>query len=132
MEAMLTENQIQRLGRLVRLAPYLDQAMQRKLLDLIRDLKAAEGMGWLPQSAIQPMVDAVGDQQIRDIVNDLRSGVGEPGGFLGPTPKTELRQPPRAKHIPLEPPPGIPIMDEMMDVQDALDKRELEKRLRGG
>jgi hypothetical protein len=131
MEAMLTENQVERLARLVRLAPYFNQEQVAGLLKLIRDLKMAEGAGWMPQSAIQPMVDAVGDQQMSEIVNDLRSGPGEPGGFLGPTPKTAPREPPRARHIPLEPPPGIPIMDKMMDVQDALDKRELEKRLRG-
>ena len=77
------------------------------LRQFIRDLKAAEGAGCMPQSAIQPMVDAVGDQQMRDIVADLRGfGRAEPGGFLGPQ-KTEPREPVRAKHIPLEPPPGI-------------------------
>jgi hypothetical protein len=132
-EVMLTQNQLERLARLVRLAPYFNQEQLEGLSKLVRDLKAAESAGVMPQSAIPPMVDAVGDRQMRDIVADLRGfGQAQPGGFLGPTTKSEPRQALRATHIPLEPPPGVRICDEMMDVQDALDKRELEKRLRGG
>jgi hypothetical protein len=104
-----------------------------KLLALIREAKAMFGSGVMPQSAIKAMTDVVDDKLAREIVSDLRSGVGEPGGFLGP----EKR---RAKEkgsgwqapSPLESPPGVAICDQMMDVQDALDKRDLEKRLRGG
>jgi hypothetical protein len=38
---MLGGDDIQRLRRLVNLAPYMDKEMQEKLLKLIRDLKAA-------------------------------------------------------------------------------------------
>jgi hypothetical protein len=79
---MLTENMIEQLARLTRLAPYMDKEWQGKLLDLIRDLKAAEAEGTFPASAIGDLVKAVGDQQVRDIVNDLRSAGRTVPGFL--------------------------------------------------
>jgi hypothetical protein len=64
-------------------------------------------------------------------VNDLKGfGQAQPGGFLGPQ-KSEPRPAARSRHIPLESPPGLKYVDMQMDVADALDKRELEKRLRG-
>jgi hypothetical protein len=121
---MISDNDIQRLGRLVRLAPYMNQEQREGLLKLVRDLKAADAAGWMPQSAIQPMVDAVGDQQMRDIVADLRTfGRAQPGGWLDPG-KSEPRQAPRSMYIPLEPPPGVAICDQMLDVQDAIDRAE--------
>jgi hypothetical protein len=83
---MLTENELQRIGRLVRLAPYMDQEMRAKFLKLIRDLKVAEGQGIMPESAISDMAKAVPDQLVREIVADLRSGPAVPGSIV-PTPR---------------------------------------------
>ena len=100
-----------------------------KLLALIREAKAMFGSGVMPQSAIKAMTDVIDDKLAREIVSDLRSGVGEPGGFVGP-------EKPRAKEkgsgwrnpTPLEPPPGVAICDQLMDVQDKIDRAE---RIRG-
>jgi hypothetical protein len=128
---MLTENQIQRVARLVRLAPHMNKEQVAGLLQLIRDLRAADSAGWMPNSAVQTMVDAVGDAQVRDIVNDLKGGRAEPG-FLPPD-----GSPPKEKgsgwQRPTEmgSPPGIKYVDQLVDAQDAQDRRDLEKRLRG-
>ena len=100
-----------------------------KLLALIREAKAMFGSGVMPQSAIKAMTDVVDDKLAREIVSDLRSGVGEPGGFLGPE-KTVAKEKGSGWQAPspLESPPGVAICDQMMDVQDALDKRDLERR----
>jgi hypothetical protein len=153
MADMLTQNQIERLGRLVKLAPYFNQEQREGLLKLIRDLKAAEGAeGTMPNSAIADLVRAVPDKLCAEIVRDLKgAGNTVPGGFLSPQAKPldeALRpDPPKDERpsymrpekprgwqnpIPLEPPSGVAICDEMMDVQDRLDRRDLEKRLRGG
>ena len=68
---MLRNDDIQRLQRLVNLAPLMTQEMQQGLLDLIRKLKAADGHGCgLPASAIAEMEKAVPTDLIREIVND--------------------------------------------------------------
>jgi hypothetical protein len=121
---MLTNDQVQRLERLMQLAPHMTVEMQGKFLELIRDLKAADAASIMPSSAIQKMAEAVDDKQMRDIVADLRSfGRAEPGGWLDPG-KSEPRQAPRSMYIPLEPPPGVAICDQMLDVQDAIDRAE--------
>jgi hypothetical protein len=110
----------------------MSQEQLAKLLALIREAKAMFGSGVMPQSAIRAMTDVVDDKLAREIGSDLRSGVGEPGGFLGPE-KTVAKERGSGWQAPspLESPPGVAICDQMMDVQDALDKRELEKRLGG-
>jgi hypothetical protein len=129
---MLTNSQVERLGRLVRLMPYMDQAMQAKLLELVRDLKAAEGAGAMPTSVTADLAQAVPDKLCAEIVNDLRSaGRTEPGGWIDPG-KVEPREPVKARAIPLEPPSGIRYVDEIAEAFADLDKRELEKRLKGG
>ena len=68
---MLSNDDIQRLRRLVNLAPYMDREMQAKFLDLIRKLKAAEAQGCgLPASAVAEMEKAVPTELIQEIVND--------------------------------------------------------------
>jgi hypothetical protein len=133
MEAMLTENQIQRIARLVRLAEYMTPELREGLAKLIRDLKVAEGEGVMPQSAIQPMVDAVGDQQMADIVADLRSAGRTEPRWMAPSParKPEEKGSGPLNPVPLEPPSGIRYVDEIAEAFAALDRRDLEKRLRG-
>jgi hypothetical protein len=84
----------------------------------------------MPASAVQAMVEVVPD--MRAIVEEQRHGRSEPGGFLGPE-KTVAKEKGSGWQAPspLESPPGVAICDQMMDVQDALDKRDLEKRLGG-
>jgi hypothetical protein len=100
-----------------------------KLLALIREAKAMFGSGVMPRSAIKAMTDVVDDKLAREIVSDLRSGVGEPGGFLGPE-KTVAKEKGSGwrNPTPLEPPPGVAICDQLMDTQDAIDRAE---RMRG-
>ena len=124
---------------------------EKRIADLERELKALKAKAdppepykpekpWqkidfterfqMPASAVKAMVDVVPD--MRGIVEEQRHGRSEPG-FFPPSPAKkpeEKRGPPR--EIPLGPPSGVAICDQMMDVQDALDKRDLERRLRGG
>jgi hypothetical protein len=86
----------------------------------------------LPASAVKAMCDVVPD--FRGIAQEQKHGMGEPGGFgaiAKPSAAVE-RGTGWAKAVKLEPPPGVAHCDRMMDVQDGLDKRELEKRLKGG
>lgn len=104
-----------------------------KLLAMIREARAMFRVGGaMPSSAFEDLVKAVPDKLVREVVADLRSGRAEPG-FLPPT-----GAPPKEKGIgwvkPLEhsSPSGLRYIDQAMDMQDRLDKIELEKRLRGG
>jgi hypothetical protein len=105
----------------------------RLLLELVRaERMRLSGAGsCMPQSAMNDLVNCVGDKLVREIVNDQRKGVGEPGGFL-----PSENSPPREKSSGWKTPPelgapaGIKYIDQALDVQDALDRRDLEKRLR--
>jgi len=101
---MLTNSDLQKLKRYVDLAPYMTAEQQQLLLECIRKLKAAEAQGssWLPQSAVSDLVQAVPDTLMRDIVNDNRSGLSQPGWL--PPPKsgpvvrgTGWQDPPKAE-----------------------------------
>jgi hypothetical protein len=105
----------------------------------------------MPASAVKPMVDVVRDPEDQKYNPQAwaQTKVGEPGGFLGPEKKPleealtpdkpksegpEYLKPERPRGwrnpTPLGPPSGVAIIDQMVDVQDALDKRELQNRLR--
>jgi hypothetical protein len=101
-----------------------------RLWVLIQQVKA-ERIGGMPQSAIADLVKAVPDRLVREIVSDLRT-IPEPG-FLPaqPAPSPEARRGP-VKALPLEPPSGVAHADRIADHFAALDRRDLEKRLRGG
>jgi len=77
---MLSNDELSRVTRLVNLVRYLDKETQEKCLELVRKLKEAEGqeMG-LPRSAVDEMTKAVPNELVRDIVNDLKAGPGQPG-----------------------------------------------------
>jgi hypothetical protein len=104
----------------------------------------------MPQSAIEDMAKAVPDELIREVVADLRSGRAEPGGFV-PAPQrpvVEALKPEPEKGpegpgymgpgkgkgwrdpLPLEPRGDLKWIDQAMDMQDALDRRELQNKLR--
>ena len=77
---MLSNDDMQRLQRLVRLAPYMTLEQRQGLLDLIRKLKAAESQACgLPASAIADLERAVPTELVQAIVEDQRHGVGVPG-----------------------------------------------------
>ena len=87
-----------------------------------------ERMG-MPASAMRAMVEAVPD--FRGIAVEQRVGRSQPGMFPD-KPSGE----PRARRgsgwvepKPLEPPPGVSVMDQMLDVEDEIDRRALERRL---
>ena len=87
-----------------------------------------EGMS-MPKSAMQAMIDAVPDALMRDLRGDAR----RPNPVNPPTPSQPTTQVQRGSgwvdERKLEPPPGIAIMDRMMDEQDRLDRTELALRL---
>lgn len=129
---MLTNDEIERVARLVRLAPYMDQEMRGKLLELIHDLKAADSAGIMPQSAIQQMVDVIDDKTLRVIVEEQKHGRSEPGFMkASPARKPEEKRSGPPKEIALGPPSGVEHCDRIADHFAALDRRDLEKRLRG-
>jgi hypothetical protein len=113
----------------------LPKEMLEQLLELVRLEKArlrSEG-GALPESAVADLAAAVPTELIQSIVTDNRRGVSEPGWL--PPPKHD---PEKTKGsgwsnpVPLEGSvPGVKWADQMMDVQDALDRKEREKQFKG-
>jgi hypothetical protein len=88
----------------------------------------------MPRSAMQAMIDAVPDR----LMNELRSDALKPnpmtlsGGVTKPTATESPKSIGKKGWIgerPLSPPPGIAIMDRMMDEQDRIDRAELALRL---
>lgn len=127
---MLTNDQLQRVARLVRLAPYMTQEQLKDFLKLVSDLKAADAAAIMPQSAVQSMVDVVDDKQMQQIVQEHRHGRSEPGGLSVSPAGPKERGTGWQKPTELGTPPGIKYVDQLVDAQDLLDKRDLEKRLR--
>jgi hypothetical protein len=85
----------------------------------------------LPPSVVQAMMKAVPDRLMRD----LRADAQKPNPVTGGMTKPEM-EPPKAignkgwiDERPLSPPPGIDLMDRMMDEQDKIDRAELALRL---
>jgi hypothetical protein len=106
----------------------MSQEERLRLLALIKEARAlfgAKGMG-MSASAVKAMTDVVDDKQMRDIVSDLKGGRAEPG-FLPPTGKPEERRLGPVKALPLEGRRDIRWIDQMCDVQDAIDKAERAK-----
>jgi len=81
----------------------------------------------MPGDAIRAMTDAVGDSLMRDIVNDSRSRPSSTS-----LAEQEEARPPLSVSVerPLAPPSGVAQCDRLLDQQDALDRKELERKLR--
>jgi hypothetical protein len=82
----------------------------------------------MPAAAIREMVNAVPDSLMRELSADAR----KPNPVsVGPQPQAQAvrRGSGWQDQQPLEPPPGIAIMDRMMDAQDRIDQAELALRL---
>jgi hypothetical protein len=88
----------------------------------------------MPANALAAMVAAVPDS----LMSDLRADALKPNPMTlsGGVTKPAATEPPKAigkkgwiDQRPLEPPPGIAIMDQMMDAQDAQDRTELARKI---
>ena len=82
------------------------------------------GMG-MSESAVKAMTDVVDDKQMQAIVAEQKAGRSEPGWLKPPPPK----KPEEQRSGPVNPPPlegrsDIKWVDQMCDVQDALDRAE--------
>src|SRR5262249_16906232 len=75
------------------------------------------------------MARAVPNDLIAGIVNDNRSPPG-PSSIAGKPTTSAEKGTGWLKGTPIEPPPGVEILDRVMDVQDALDRRERERQLK--
>jgi hypothetical protein len=117
------------------LVQHLPRELQQLLLEAVREMR--RGGSAVPQSFYDTCAAAVPTDLIQSIVADNRKGVSEPSGWLPP----EKRQVPEEGKAavrssgwsPLDPissPPGLKYIDQMIDVQDAIDKRELEGKLK--
>jgi hypothetical protein len=82
------------------------------------------------------MTEAVPDKLMREIVSDSRRGVAAPSSLASkpdaPPPEPRPRGTGWRDLEPLTPPPGVAIMDAMMDVQDVKDRAEAIERTRAG
>jgi hypothetical protein len=85
----------------------------------------------LPEWQLE-MSQAVGTQAIRGIVKDLYRGPAQRSSPI-PEDRTEREAPPKGdgwvEAKALAPPPGIALIDRIVDAQDRLDRAELERRL---
>jgi hypothetical protein len=70
-------------------------------------------------------MQAVDDKLMAEIVSDFRRGPSQPSGLLGPS-KPEPVKRSAAVERPLESPPGVAILDRLMDNIDAADRRRKE------
>jgi hypothetical protein len=94
-----------------------------------------EGMS-MPASALREMVNAVGDAMISDIaMRDGRAPTGPSAQGVIPSsqPLSNIRTGSAgrsgwAHEVPLGPPPGVNILDRIMDHEDAKDRAELVER----
>jgi hypothetical protein len=87
-----------------------------------------EGMS-MPESAMLEMMKAVPDSLMRSLREDARRpNPVNPSTASQPTSQVQ-RGSGWAKPIPIESPPGIDLMDRMMDQQDRIDRAELAFRL---
>jgi len=110
----------------------LPREAQEKLLALVRAVlaeRAKLGQGRMPQSSIDEITEAVDNKLMRDIVNDNRRGVSEPG-WLPPKAGGAVKRgtgwvdPGR-----LEPPPGVEHVDRIADHFAAVDRSETTKKI---
>ena len=94
-----------------------------------------EGMG-MSGSAMKAMIGIVGEMKDRSKMDDTRRpSYPEPGGF-GPPRSTGGKAVDRGsgwvEPRPLEPISGLKYIDQQIDVQDAIDRRDLKRRLGDG
>ena len=77
------------------------------------------------------MVRAVDTDVIREIVRDQRRAPIVPSSIAGQsTAQSPGRSSGWSNPQPLSPPPGVALADKLMDAQDEIDRRELERWLK--
>jgi hypothetical protein len=126
--------------------------LQKQLADLSAKLEAmGKPVTPMPREPYQPrdytarasmdaetkreLAKAIPDDLARDLRADLARGnpITQSAAQLTPDRGSGGVQIQRgsgwAEPNPLSAPPGVPIMDRLMDMQDAIDKRDLERRL---
>ena len=100
------------------------------LVRRFRETLASVSCGVMPASAVQDLAKAVPDNLVQAIVADNRRGISEPGWLkpsepVEPKPKGTGWSRPDALGLP----PGIKYVDQLCDVQDAIDKGENARRI---
>jgi hypothetical protein len=83
-----------------------------------------------PDPWVEEATKAVPTSLVKQIVNDFKNGPSRPSSMLGPE-KTEVVKPVGSgwqQPAPLSP-PNTYYLDKLMDHQDAIDRRELKRRL---
>jgi hypothetical protein len=104
-----------------------------KLLGLLKEARILyghrDGMS-MPPSAVEKMTEVVGSELMKDIVHDLRKGRAEPGFLPAGKAPPPVKGGGWVKPLEHSSPSGLRAINEMMDVQDAIDRRELHNRLR--
>jgi hypothetical protein len=118
-----TSEELSRLGPLELLSLW-------KLVQNYKAKLAFGGCGVMPASAVEDLVKAVPDEMVHAIVHDNRRGIPEPGSLAGSSGGPVVRGTGWQKPLPLEGSvPGIRYVDQLCDVQDAVDKAENMKRV---
>lgn len=85
----------------------------------------------MPSAAVAAMVQAVGDDQVAAIARELRNPPGPSSlsnGSEGPA--RPIGRNGWIDETPNKPPPGIELIDRLVDAQDALDRAERERRFK--
>ena len=86
------------------------------------------------------LINSVPDRVVREIVADNRSPMRP--SSIGATPSNLQKSATRdgepeergtgwSKEVPIRPPDGVDLIDRLVDAQDAIDRREREKRFKG-
>ena len=70
------------------------------------------------------MLEAVPDNVIRDIVADNRRGMSQSQSMITSRPEVEPTRRSNKEPRPLQPPPGIALVDRLGEAQDARDRAE--------
>ena len=66
---------------------------------------------------------AVGDRLMADIVADARKGISQSASMISDRQRSEEKpRPASGGSMPIQPPPGINIIDRMCDAQDRIDR----------
>ena len=113
--------------------PSLLRELSLEQLGIVRDLVKQERASrcGLPVSVMDDLVRAVPDKLVRDLVNDFRKSPAGPGIVPEEKPVKKgtgwVQSPGLENSI-----PGLKYVDQLCDVQDALDKRQREKQFKGG
>jgi hypothetical protein len=110
---------------------HLPPEMLKRVHQLVKAEQARMRNSPMPQSVVDDLTACVDDKLMADIVKDFRRTPPSPG-MLPEKSVPVKRGSGWIDSVPLDNSvPGLKYIDQMCDVQDALDKREREKQFRG-